>query len=94
MAGLMVFCGLRAGEVLALDVRDVDIDIGGRWLRVSDKGSKERRVPLDVDVARRHSDLSARRTSRRHPQRYVGQVGLVEIGLARLLALLQPGVVG
>lgn len=31
MAGLMVFCGLRAGEVLALNVRDVDI--GGRWLR-------------------------------------------------------------
>jgi integrase/recombinase XerD len=49
MAGLMVFCGLRAGEVLALDVRDVDI--GGRWLRVSGKGSKGRRVPLDVDVA-------------------------------------------
>jgi site-specific recombinase XerD len=45
----MVFCGLRAGEVLALDVGDVDI--GGRWLRVSGKGSKERRVPLDVDVA-------------------------------------------
>ncbi|MGQ0824670.1 MAG: tyrosine-type recombinase/integrase [Actinomycetota bacterium] len=49
IAGLMVFCGLRAGEVLALDVRDVDI--GGRWLRVSGKGAKERRVPLDVDVA-------------------------------------------
>jgi integrase/recombinase XerD len=49
IAGLMVFCGLRAGEVLALQVRDVDI--GGRWLRVWGKGSKERRVPLDVDVA-------------------------------------------
>lgn len=49
IAGLMVFCGLRSGEVLALDVRDVDI--GGRWLRVSGKGAKERRVPLDVDVA-------------------------------------------
>jgi len=49
MAGLMVFCGLRAGEVLALEVKDVDI--GGRWLRVRGKGSKERRVPLDVDVA-------------------------------------------
>ena len=45
----MVYCGLRAGEVLALDVTDVDI--GGRWLRVMGKGSKERRVPLDVDVA-------------------------------------------
>jgi site-specific recombinase XerD len=45
----MVFCGLRSAEVLALDVTDVDI--GARWLRVSGKGGKERRVPLDVDVA-------------------------------------------
>lgn len=49
MAGLMVFCGLRSAEVLALEVADVDI--GGRWLSVSGKGGKERRVPLDVDVA-------------------------------------------
>jgi len=49
IAGLMVFCGLRSAEVLSLGVRDVDI--GGRWLRVSGKGAKERRVPLDVDVA-------------------------------------------
>ncbi len=49
IAGLMVFCGLRSSEVLALEVRDVDI--GGRWLAVCGKGAKERRVPLDVDVA-------------------------------------------
>ena len=49
IAGFMVFCGLRAGEVLALQVKDVDI--GGRWLLVPGKGGKERRVPLDVDVA-------------------------------------------
>jgi site-specific recombinase XerD len=49
IAGLMVFCGLRSAEVLGLDVRDVDI--GGRWLRVTGKGNKDRRVPLDVDVA-------------------------------------------
>lgn len=49
IAGLMLFCGLRAGEVLALGVTDVDV--GGRWLRVTGKGAKERRVPLDVDVA-------------------------------------------
>lgn len=49
IAGLMVFCGLRSSEVLALDVTDVDI--GGRWLSVTGKGGKERRVPLDVDVA-------------------------------------------
>ena len=41
--GLMVFCGLRAGEVLALDVADVDI--GGRWLRVSGKGVQRAPCP-------------------------------------------------
>lgn len=49
IAGLMVFCGLRSAEVLALNVADVDI--GARWLKVSGKGNKERRVPLDIDVA-------------------------------------------
>ena len=49
IAGLMLYCGLRSCEVLTLDVKDVDI--GGRWLRVWGKGAKERRVPLDVDLA-------------------------------------------
>ncbi len=49
IAGLMVFSGLRSCEVLGLDVTDVDI--GARWVRVWGKGGKERRVPLDVDVA-------------------------------------------
>jgi integrase/recombinase XerD len=35
--------------VLSLTVKDVDI--GGRWLLVNGKGAKQRRVPLDVDVA-------------------------------------------
>lgn len=49
MAGLMLYCGLRSCEVLALQVADVDI--GGRWLTVHGKGGKDRRVPLDTDVA-------------------------------------------
>jgi integrase/recombinase XerD len=49
IAGLMVYCGLRSAEVLGLEVTDVDI--GGRWLRVIGKGQRERRVPLDADVA-------------------------------------------
>ncbi|WP_344810188.1 tyrosine-type recombinase/integrase [Microlunatus ginsengisoli] len=49
IAGLMLYCGLRSAEVLALDVTDVDI--GGRWLTVLGKGQRERRVPLDADVA-------------------------------------------
>ena len=49
IAGLMLYCGLRSCEVLALTVADVDI--GGRWLQVVGKGNRERRVPLDNDVA-------------------------------------------
>lgn len=49
IAGLMLFSGLRSGEVLGLVVGDVDIGRG--WVRVMGKGAKERRVPLDPDVA-------------------------------------------
>jgi site-specific recombinase XerD len=49
IAGLMLYSGLRSAEVLGLNVRDVDI--GGRWVRVIGKGDKERRVPLDTEVA-------------------------------------------
>jgi len=49
VAGLMLWCGLRSMEVLGLHVKDVDI--GGRWLTVTGKGAKQRRVPLDADVA-------------------------------------------
>ena len=49
IAGLMLFSGLRSAEVLGLAVADVDIPRG--WIRVMGKGGKERRVPLDPDVA-------------------------------------------
>jgi site-specific recombinase XerD len=49
ICGLMLFSGLRSAEVLGLDVGDVDIGRG--WVRVVGKGDKERRVPLDPDVA-------------------------------------------
>jgi site-specific recombinase XerD len=49
IAGLMLFSGLRSGEVLGLAV--TDIDIGRGWVRVIGKGDKERRVPVDPDVA-------------------------------------------
>jgi integrase/recombinase XerC len=49
IAGLMLFSGLRSAEVLGLAVADVDIPRG--WIRVLGKGDKERRVPLDPDVA-------------------------------------------
>ena len=49
IGGLMLYCGLRSAEVLGLAVADADI--GGRWLKVLGKGQRERRVPLDADVA-------------------------------------------
>jgi site-specific recombinase XerD len=49
IAGLMLYCGLRSAEVLAMNVAAADI--GGRWLKVIGKGDRERRVPLDADVA-------------------------------------------
>ncbi len=49
IAGLMLMSGLRSCEVLALQVND--IDIARRWARVIGKGDKERRVPIDHDVA-------------------------------------------
>lgn len=49
IAGLMLFSGLRSAEVLALTVADVDIARG--WARVWGKGGRERRVPVDAQVA-------------------------------------------
>jgi site-specific recombinase XerD len=49
IAGLMLLSGLRSCEVLGLVVSDVDIPRG--WVRVIGKSDKERRVPLDVEVA-------------------------------------------
>lgn len=49
IGGLMLLSGLRSAEVLGLRVADVDI--ARRWVRVLGKGNKERRVPIDVDVA-------------------------------------------
>ncbi len=49
IAGLMLFSGLRSAEVLALSVADVDIARG--WARVVGKGGRERRAPVDAEVA-------------------------------------------
>jgi site-specific recombinase XerD len=49
IAGLMLLSGLRSAEVLALNVGDVDIPRG--WALVTGKGDKERRVPVDAEVA-------------------------------------------
>jgi integrase/recombinase XerC len=48
MAGLMLLSGLRSAEVLGLQV--ADFDVGRGWVRVTGKGGKERRVPVDPEV--------------------------------------------
>lgn len=49
IGGLMLLSGLRSAEVLGLNVGDVDIPRG--WVLVTGKGDKERRVPVDAEVA-------------------------------------------
>ena len=49
IAGLMLFSGLRSAEVLGLAIPDVDITRG--WVRVAGKGGRERRTPIDGEVA-------------------------------------------
>jgi integrase len=55
---LMLLCGLRSAEVLAVEPKDVDFD--ERRLRVRGKGSRERALPLPdslVDVVQRYLEL-------------------------------------
>jgi site-specific recombinase XerD len=49
IAALMLYSGLRSAEVLAVCVRDVDVARG--WVLVMGKGGRERRVPVDREVA-------------------------------------------
>jgi integrase/recombinase XerC len=41
---LLYGCGIRVGELVAIDVDDIDLREG--WLRVRGKGNKERQVPI------------------------------------------------
>lgn len=85
IAGLMLYCGLRSAEVLGLEVSDVDI--GGRWLKVIGKGQRERRVPLDADVA---SVIQVYLLAER-PESEVGRLFLVAKGPNRGRALTAAG---
>ena len=41
---LLYGCGIRVGELVGINLED--IDCSGRWLRVRGKGNKERQVPV------------------------------------------------
>lgn len=51
MLAVMLGAGLRAAEVVALEVRDVAAGEGGVVLSVAGKGGKRREVPIREDVA-------------------------------------------
>lgn len=44
MLELLYGCGIRAGELVSMDVGDIDLATG--WLRVRGKGNKQRQVPV------------------------------------------------
>jgi site-specific recombinase XerD len=50
MLVMMAFCGLRLQELVGLNMLDLDFESG--TVRVMGKGSKERLVPMNEDVAR------------------------------------------
>ena len=94
----MLYCGLRSGEVLALDVADVDI--GARWLRVHGKGPAGTPGPAWTPTLPRHPDLSADRATRiDQPDAVPGGQGpepwpAVDAGGAADDLPLPPGVTG
>ncbi|HEX6057205.1 MAG TPA: tyrosine recombinase XerC [Intrasporangium sp.] len=74
---LLYASGVRVGELVALDVDDVDLD--QRVARVMGKGAKERMVPFGVPAARALSEwLAARRAllgPRSGPSLFLGRRG-------------------
>jgi integrase/recombinase XerC len=66
---ILLYCGLRVGELAALELSDLDLSDRGGSLRVRDgKGSKERTVPLPAEArtaTRRYLDARPRAESRR-----------------------------
>jgi integrase/recombinase XerD len=57
----LLYCGLRVGELVALDVRDVELKRGGVMRVNAGKGNKERVIPLPPEVRNRISDYLAER---------------------------------
>lgn len=52
-------CGLRASELVGLDIKDIDFE--QRWVRTIGKGDKEREIPLGRKAARALKTYLSRR---------------------------------
>lgn len=72
--GVLLYCGLRRSEVLALEVRDVDLKAG--WLKVrSGKGMKDRLIPLLPEVSGMIGDWLEFRPQVAHGALFLGREG-------------------
>lgn len=61
---VLLFCGVRASELLALQVKSLDGPAGDRVLGVRGKGNKERTVPIEPEVDEIISDYLVSRAQR------------------------------
>lgn len=50
---MLLYCGLRVGELVALNIREVELKRGGLVYVNRGKGNRERQVPLPVEVRNR-----------------------------------------
>ncbi len=71
---LLYGCGIRVGELVSINMEDLDVDAG--WLRVRGKGNKERQVPVTgqaLAVVRAY--LQARPQPANEPALFLGARG-------------------
>lgn len=58
---MLLYCGLRVGELVALNVKDVELKRGGMVYVNRGKGNKERNVPTTAEVRNRLEEYLAER---------------------------------
>jgi len=73
---LMLYAGLRVGEVAALELSDLDLSERRGTVRVRDgKGRKERSVPLSIEARKAISDHLGTRPPVEHAKVFTGRGG-------------------
>jgi site-specific recombinase XerD len=91
---LMARAGLRVGEVVALELDDVELGARSGWARVRrGKGNKARRVPLNSDVRQALRDYLAVRPDAPTKALFVSRAGgpMTARDVQRLVAELARG---
>lgn len=87
-ASLMARAGLRVGEVVRLNVGELELSKRSGWVLVRGKGNKERRVPLSAEARRAiQSYLEVRPETAGNPALFINRAGarLTARSLQRLI---------